>query len=225
VQDTGAAQAGGGFVFNAGITVATAGFDSPITLDGIGQALAPKAGQMIENYMANTGGLSYAAPPGAVWADGVDGVATDAEIDAYVSGLPRINTPTTKASGQFEVEQTGPYNYTVPAGDDTIDIDGYDGSTILDAKFVQKPNVSPYVNGSDAPDFVRQIVLEEQQSEFQRFSMAINDPTVPFDSLNILTNEPKAVPYFQSLIDQYQIPGSVTVVPTNIPQILPGVKQ
>jgi hypothetical protein len=96
---------------------------------------------------------------------------------------------------------------------------------IQDAKFVQKPYVSPYVNGSNAPDFVRQIVLEEQQSEFQRLGAAINDPTVPFDSLEVLTNEPRAVPYFQNLIEQYQISGTVRVVPTNIPQILPKVTE
>jgi hypothetical protein len=48
---------------------------------------------------------------------------------------------------------------------------------------------------------------------------AIGDPMVPFDSLEVLTNEPRAVPYFQDLIEQYQIPGTVRVVSTATPQM------
>jgi hypothetical protein len=117
-----------------------------------------------------------------------------------------------------EVEQTGPLNYRVPAGKTTIDIDGYRGTTMLDAKFVEKPAVSPYIPDSGAPAFLRQKILKEQEWEFERYKAAIDDPAVPFNRLDVLTNEPKAVPYFESLMAQYKVPGTVKVVPTKIPQ-------
>jgi hypothetical protein len=52
---------------------------------------------------------------------------------------------------------------------------------------------------------------------------AIGDPRVPFRSLNVLTNEPAAVPYFQRLTDAYNILGKVKVDPANIPQVKTGV--
>ena len=143
-------------------------------------------------------------------------------VDSYVSGLYKLETPTGKASGLFEVEQTGPHNYRVPAGNTTIDIDGFNGTTMLDAKFVEKPSVSPYVNDSNVPSFLREKILKEQQWEIQRYKAVIDDPAVPFNRLDVLTNEPKAVPYFKSLMDQYSVPGSVKVVPTQIPQKIPG---
>ena len=151
--------------------------------------------------------------------------ATGEEVDAYVSGLPRTLTPTSKASGLFEVEQTGPYNYTVPARDDTIDIDGYRGTTIQDAKFVEKPDVSPYINGSNVPDFLRRFALEDQQWEFERFARVINDRAVPSISPEVLTNDSRAVPYFQNLIIRCEIPDTVTVVSTRISQILPKAQE
>lgn len=140
-----------------------------------------------------------------------------ANVDSYVSGLYSKATPTSTPSGLFEVEQTGPLNYRVVGSNTTVDIDGYTGSAIDEAKFVGDSGSSPFVEGSDAPDFIRSKILTEQQSEFQRFQSVIADPNVPFNSLNVLTNQPAAVPYFQNLMDLYQIPGSVKVVPTTIP--------
>jgi filamentous hemagglutinin len=56
--------------------------------------LAPKFGQMLENYMANTGGLSYAMEPGAVWADGANTaeIATDEDGIRMVGGRNPINS-------------------------------------------------------------------------------------------------------------------------------------
>jgi len=135
-----------------------------------------------------------------------------------------LETPAGKASGRFEVEQTGPYNYRVPAGNTTIDIDGYNGTTMLDAKFVEKPANSPYVENSNLPSFLRDKNIKEQQWEFERYKAAIDDPVVPFNRPNVLTNEPKAVPYFQSLMDQFKVPGTVKVVPSQIPQKVPGTR-
>ncbi|WP_343828854.1 hemagglutinin repeat-containing protein [Massilia aurea] len=167
--------------------------------------------------LSDSGGEGAGNSDTAPRADGAN-----SSVDSYVSGLYKLETPTGKASGRFEVEQTGPYNYRVPAGNTTIDIDGYKGTTMLDAKFVEKPANSPYIENSNVPSFLRDKIRNEQQWEFERYKAAINDPTVPFNRLEVLTNEPRAVPYFQSLMDQFNTPGTVKVVPTQIPKKVPG---
>jgi len=100
-------------------------------------------------------------------------IAEGAEADRFVAGLQRFDTPSSTLAGQFEIEQTGPYNYRVPGGGTAIDIDGYVSSTVLDAKFIRDPAKSPYVNGSDVPQLIREKVLEQQEYEMQRYK-AIN---------------------------------------------------
>ena len=149
-------------------------------------------------------------------------LATNGDVESYVAGLQSKTTPTSTNAGLFEVEQTGPLNYRVTGGGTAIDIDGYNGTTMLDAKYVGDPTISPYVDDSTIPPFLRAKISAQQQYEFERYQAVINDPAVPFDSLNILTNEPSATSYFQRLMDQYQIPGEVKVVETNVPQTGPS---
>jgi len=139
-------------------------------------------------------------------------------VDDYIAGLTTIKTPTNTAANLFEIEQTGPLNYRIVGGGTTIDTDGYLDTALQDAKYVGNASSSPYVDGSAAPPFLRSLILADQQSEFERYGAVIRDPSVPFDSLNVLTNEPAAVPYFQRLLSQYQIPGQVLVAPTSIGQ-------
>ncbi len=138
-------------------------------------------------------------------------------VDAYVAGLYSKATPTSTNAGLFEVEQTGALNYRVVGGGTAVDIDGYAGTTIQEAKYVGNVANSPYIEGSNIPDFLRAKILTEQQSEFARLGAVISDPAVPFTNLNVLTNESKAVPYFQNLLTANQIPGKVIVVPTKVP--------
>jgi len=201
------------------LTTGAMDLDGARVQQGAGQLmLSWKDALTSPDYLATTA-LSWAG--GAISKEAVLSRMEYAAADDYASKLYRFQTPTGKASGLFEVEQTGPYNYRVPAGNTTIDIDGYQGPTMLDAKFVGKPSASPYVTDSNVPSFLRDKILKEQQSEFLRYKAAIDDPAVPFNRLNVLTNEPKALPYFQSLMDQYKIPGTVKVVPTNVPQSTP----
>ena len=69
---------------------------------------------------------------------------------------------------RYEIKHTGPYNYKVSAGDVDLRIDGYRGSTILEAKHVDKPHSSPYVPGSSCPKTVRASVLEGTRKELRK---------------------------------------------------------
>lgn len=132
-----------------------------------------------------------------------------------MSGLRRTNTPSSTLSGQFEIEQTGAYNYRVTGGGTAIDVDGYSGQTPLDAKYIGNPEVSPYVTDSNVPAFLKQKILNEQNYEIERYGAVIRDPAVPFNRLEILTNEPRSVSYFESLMQQHNVPGGVRVVPSS----------
>lgn len=85
-----------------------------------------------------------------------------------MAGLKTKTTSTGSNAGLFEVEQTGPLNYRATGGGTAIDVDGYEGTTLLDAKYVGSPRGSPYVDGSKVPSFIRDKILQQQQYEFQR---------------------------------------------------------
>ena len=137
-------------------------------------------------------------------------------VGNWVEGLKRWDTPTAKRSGLFEVEQTGPFNFRVHGGGEKVDIDGFLDTTVLDAKFVDKPNVSPFVPGSDIKPEIRKVIHDKVRNEFRRLSAVIADPSVPFRRLEVRVNDPKAVPFFESLMSEYGIPGGVNIVETGV---------
>ena len=49
--------------------------------------------------------------------------------------------------------------------------------------------------------------------EFSRYSSVINDPSNPIKGLEVITNNPKAVSTFESLMNSHNIPGKVTLIP------------
>jgi RHS repeat-associated protein len=136
--------------------------------------------------------------------------------EQFVSTLRSWPTRTGKASGRFEVEQTGPLNYRVPVGNETFDMDGFEATTIIDAKYVGDPRRSPYVDGSSAPSFLRELVKQDQLDEIRRMQAIVDDPSIPFDSFQIRTNNQGAATYFERLILEREASGSVLVVPTNV---------
>jgi hypothetical protein len=130
-------------------------------------------------------------------------------VDEFVAGLARKATPTTKAANQYEIKHTGPYNYTVSGGGATLDIDGYRGSTILEAKHVAKPTESPYVPDSLCPDAVRKKVLNDVREELNRARAIIESGTTPFTSVEIITNSPEAKKAFEAMLREASVPGTV----------------
>ena len=110
-----------------------------------------------------------------------------------------------------QIAGTGKTNWTIKAAGTQFDADGIKGSVIVDAKYVGKSARSPYISGSDAPDFIRASVLAQEQSQFSRMAAIIQDPSTPFQSARIITNHHDALPYFEGLLKQYSIPGIVVV--------------
>jgi hypothetical protein len=130
-------------------------------------------------------------------------------------GLATKPTPSSTAAGRYEIEHTGPLNYEMRAGDVKIDADGFRtiDATALDTKHVGSESRSPYVPGSDTPDFVRQKILGQFEYELQRYRAVIDSPDTPVRGLEIITNDPRAVPYFEEMLDKHGITGRVVVRP------------
>jgi hypothetical protein len=81
----------------------------------------------------------------------------------------------------------------------------------LDAKFVGNPGRSPFIPDSNMPDFIRAKIQVNLEGEFSRYAAVINDPSNPLVGLRVITNNQDAVPYFQGLMNQFNIPGTVVV--------------
>ncbi len=139
-----------------------------------------------------------------------DNVST--HIDDYVSRLYSKVTPSNRPANLFEIEQTGIGTIESLEGD----INSYEGTVILEAKFVDKKSRSPFIEDSKIPPFLREKIRKEQAHEFERLKAVLKDSEVPFNKLEVRINEPLAKPYFQSLIEKYKIPGHVKVVRTSI---------
>jgi hypothetical protein len=134
-----------------------------------------------------------------------------AEVDEFVKKLPRKTTPTSTAAGSYEIKHTGPYNYTVSGGGAKFDIDGYRGTTILEAKHVTKPHSSPYVPGSSCPEAVRSEIVEGVRSEFTKLRKIIESGSTPFKQVEVITNSLEAKSFFEALLKELRVPGKVRV--------------
>ncbi|MGD9720779.1 MAG: hypothetical protein AB7O59_13905 [Pirellulales bacterium] len=135
------------------------------------------------------------------------------DVDQFMATVPRKPTPTRTAANQYEIKHTGEYNYTVSGGGEVFDIDGYRGQTILEAKHVGKPLESPYVLGSSCPDPVRNEIAAGVRDELRRVRIIIESEETPFKSVEIITNSEEAKAYFEGLLREMQVPGTVQLRP------------
>ncbi len=134
-----------------------------------------------------------------------------AKFDTWYSKLETRSTPTKKPANRFEIEHTGEKNYLLEGGGVKFWADGVKKQTILETKMVVKPQISPYIEGSEIEDKIRAIIVGKTDKEFLRISKIISDPSNPLTSLEVITNNAKAKPLFESLMKKYNIPGEVVV--------------
>jgi hypothetical protein len=133
------------------------------------------------------------------------------DVDEYVKTLRRTKTPTKTAANQYEIKHTGPYNYTISGGGESVAIDGYRGSTILEAKFVGRPSASPYVPGSSIPDQIRREILRDVRNQLRRMRTVIESGSTPFTSVEIITNSVEAKGLFEALMKEVNLTGTVRI--------------
>jgi hypothetical protein len=130
-------------------------------------------------------------------------------------GLRTQATPTNTPANRYEIAQTGPLNYEMQGGGAKINADGFRTSDALalEAKHVGSSDSSPFVPGSKAPDFLRERVLDGVRSELERYRDVALSGETPMRGVEVITNDPRAVPQLQALIDETGAPARVVVRP------------
>ena len=123
------------------------------------------------------------------------------------------------AARQYQIDQVGDVEFHIGGAGNEIWADGLrvnantNTITALESKFVGTPNSSPYIPGSGCPDFIRQNVRNQLDLEFVRYKAAIDDAANPISELEIITNDARAVTYFQTLMSNHNIVGRVLLRP------------
>jgi len=137
-------------------------------------------------------------------------------FEEWASKLPTRRTPSQDPEDKYEIAQTGPLNYRVQgAGQKPVWADGLratDGH-VLEAKYIANAAISPYVDGSSCPAFLRTKALGELVSEFERYAAVVRDVSNPVVGLEVIVSDAKAAPFFERLMAQFSIPGQVVVRP------------
>lgn len=136
-------------------------------------------------------------------------------VDEWARDFPRKPTPNNTIRDAYEIKHTGPENIQVEGGGARVWADGMrsEDARLLEAKHVTNPDRSPFVSDSKMPDFVREKIVTDVNDEFRRYGAVINDPNTPVKGLEVITNDPKAVPFFEGLMQKHNIPGQVVVKP------------
>ena len=131
-------------------------------------------------------------------------------------GVRRLRTtpmqyskPGTLTSRAYDYQRahTGMVEFEVVGGGKSVWADGIDGTTLVDAKYIENPASSPYTG--TAPDFINASTIDE----ISRYGAVIGDAGTSFTDLRIIVNHPQGAEYFATMLDDLQIPGSVILSP------------
>jgi hypothetical protein len=136
-------------------------------------------------------------------------------VENWARDFPKRPTPTYSQRHQFQIRHCGTEEIRVRDGGEEIWADGINSETgqLLEAKFIENPANSPYISSSSVPHFIRIKVVSDVENEFRRYAAVINDPETPVVGLQVIVNIEEAVPFFESLLNQFNLPGSVIVLP------------
>ncbi|MBZ8178537.1 restriction endonuclease fold toxin-2 domain-containing protein [Oscillatoria salina] len=135
-------------------------------------------------------------------------------IKIWANNFPRRLTPTYSQRHLFQIQHCGSEEIRVRDGGEEIWADGIDFQTgyLLEAKYIANPNNSPYITNSIVPPFIRIKAVADVENEFRRYAAVINDSQTPIVGLQVIINLQEGVPFFVSLLNQFNLPGKVIVV-------------
>ncbi|NET59915.1 MAG: hypothetical protein F6K47_28325 [Symploca sp. SIO2E6] len=136
-------------------------------------------------------------------------------VEIWARSFPRRLTPTYSQRHRFQIRHCGVEEIRVRDGGEEIWADGINFQTgqLLEAKFIGNPVNSPYISNSNVPPFIRNKAVGDVNNEFRRYAAVINDPETPVIGLQVIVNIKEAVPFFESLLSQFNLPGSIIVLP------------
>lgn len=133
----------------------------------------------------------------------------------WLENVKRRPTPERGDAYQYQRKHAGPEEMLVSGGGKQIWADGarMDNARLVEVKHIGSADNSPFVPASKCDDYVRSMIQEEVAEEFSRYAAVINDPHTPAVALEVIINESRAVPFFESLLQRFEIPGEVIVRP------------
>jgi hypothetical protein len=129
------------------------------------------------------------------------------------------NAPTRPAQqpeaqfGKYQIKVAGPTERLLRAtSGEEIWADGVREADcrLLEAKFAKDPDGSPFVS---ANNLMREKIRDSIRAEFIKYAAVLRDPSSPAIALEVITNEPRAVAFFESLLKELGITGEVVVRP------------
>jgi hypothetical protein len=139
-----------------------------------------------------------------------DPVAFEKWIRKAQRRLPR-ETP--EKAMEFQKKHAGAEEFLVEGGGKQVWADGARASDarLLDTKHVDKPETSPFIEGSACGDTARQFIRKKEADLLLRYAAVIRDPVTPAVGLEVIVNDARAVLFFESLMSELGIPGRVVV--------------
>ncbi|HSP79055.1 MAG TPA: restriction endonuclease fold toxin-2 domain-containing protein [Myxococcaceae bacterium] len=132
---------------------------------------------------------------------------------SWVKEAPKRAVRQDKDEFRFQASQAGKEEYLLRGGGEQVWVDGVRRSDahLLEVKFVMNPGGSPFIQGSSCSEGVRLAIREKELAQFRRYAAILKDPDTPAVGLEVITNEARAVPFFESILQELGIPGRVVV--------------
>ena len=188
---------------------------SPGLVTAQGSVVSPLAVEVPPSALAPALMMGNAAPPSKPAslqerpAKNPDGAA----FEQWIQQAPRRPTRSAPEAYRYQQKQAGPEEVQVTGGGEQIWADGSrpDTARLVEVKFIEAPDKSPFIPGSKCNENVRRWVHQELHEEFRRYAAVIMDPRTPAVALEVVTNDARAVPLFESLLRSFNIPGEVLV--------------
>jgi hypothetical protein len=127
----------------------------------------------------------------------------------------RLPRDTPEKALDFQKKYAGAEEILAEGGGKEVWADGarISDAHLLDTKYVGKPGTSPFIEGSACDEGIRQIIRTEEAKQFSRYAAVISDPATPAVGLEVIVNDARALPFFESLLAEFGIPGRVVVKP------------
>jgi len=137
------------------------------------------------------------------------------DFKGWLDKAKRRPTPERSEAYQYQRKHAGPEEMLVSGGGKQIWADGarLDRARLVEVKHIGAADNSPFVPTSKCDDYVRSMIQEEVAEEFSRYAAIIKDPHTPAVALEVVINESRAVPFFESLLRRFGLPGEVIVRP------------
>jgi len=132
---------------------------------------------------------------------------------AWARRAPKQPVKENSKALRFQTKHAGPDELLVSGGGEQVWADGASlaNARLREVKHVDSPDKSPYVPGSSCDEEIRALIRGQLFDQFRRYAAVIRDEATPAVGLEVITNEARAVPFFELLMREVGLVGDVIV--------------